>query len=387
MEMFANLWFFAYVIVAAVPAILMGIGEKPYRKQYILLVTLIFVFLSMRDKPSALIFLGIYCIWQWVLVKGFLYLRTKYDRKSELYVSAVILAIMPLALHKVGGVVHLSVFGFLGISYLTFKSVQMVIEIYDGIIKEMKTLDFFNFLLFFPSITSGPIDRSRRYMEDIDAPLDRKTYLERVGMGLFNILVGILYKFVIGNTVYQGLLWFGQGTDLKAALIYMYCYGIYLFFDFAGYSKMAIGVANLFGIDLPANFNKPFVSKDIKEFWDRWHMSLSYWFRDFLFSRFMMQSIRNKWFKTRVQAASVGFIINMTVMGIWHGLEIYYIMYGSYHGLLLAGTEIYQKKSAFHKKYKKERWYTLTSWFITFNLIMFGFFLFSGRFTKLVFGI
>lgn len=387
MEMFGNYWFFVYVAVAAIPAIIMGILEKPGRKQYMFFVGLIFIYMSMKNNTTALIYIAVYCVIQFTLVKGYLYLRSKYDRKSSIYFAAVAFSIAPLAINKIAGFQQLHIFAFLGISYLTFRSVQMIIEIYDGIIKDVKTMDFFSFLLFFPAITSGPIDRSRRYVEDFNAPLTRAQFLDRLGMGAWNILTGILYKFVIGTTVYQGILWLGNGTDLKSALIYMYCYGIYLFFDFAGYTRMAIGVTNLFGFDLPVNFNKPFISKDIKEFWDRWHMSLSYWFRDFIFSRFMMQAIRKKWFKTKVKAASVGFIINMTIMGIWHGLEIHYIMYGVYHGLLLAGTEIYQKKAKFHKAHKKEKWYIGVSWFITIQLVMFGFFIFSGRFTKLVFGI
>ena len=77
-------------------------------------------------------------------------------------------------------------------------------------------------------------------------------------------------------------------------------------------------------------------------------------------------------------------MINMFVMGLWHGLEPYYIIYGIYHGILLAVTEVFQKKSKFYKKHKKDRWFKAVSWFVTFNLVMFGFFIFSGRFTELV---
>ena len=84
---------------------------------------------------------------------------------------------------------------------------------------------------------------------------------------------------------------------------------------------MAIGTSYILGIRTPENFNKPFISKDIKEFWDRWHITLSHWFRDFLFSRYMMSALRSKKFKNRLNAASAGFIINMFVMGIWHGLS------------------------------------------------------------------
>jgi len=180
------------------------------------------------------------------------------------------------------------------------------------------------------------------------------------------------------------MIWFGMTSDLKAALIYMYTYGAYLFFDFAGYSLMAIGISYIFGIRMPDNFRFPFISKDIKEFWDRWHITLSHWFRDFVFSRITMNLIRHRVFKNKLTTASVAFIINMGLMGLWHGLTIYYIMYGLYHGILLSLTEIFQKKSKFYKKHKKDRMFILFEWFITFNLVMFGFFIFSGRFTELL---
>ena len=106
-----------------------------------------------------------------------------------------------------------------------------------------------------------------------------------------------------------------------------------------------------------------FISIDIKDFWDRWHITLSHWFRDFVFSRFMMASIRGKWFKDKLTGACIGFMINMLLMGLWHGLSLSYILYGLYHGVLLAITEVYQKKS---------------------KLVMFGFFIFSGRFLEII---
>lgn len=178
---------------------------------------------------------------------------------------------------------------------------------------------------------------------------------------------------------------YGLKGTFTSHLIYMYCYGFYLFFDFAGYTLMAVGMSYIYGIRSPENFNKPFLALDMKDFWDRWHISLSHWFRDFIFSRLMMRSIKGKWFKSKLTGASFGLIVNMTVMGVWHGFDIYYIMYGVYHGVLLALTEIYQKKCRkFHRAHKDEKWYIAVSWFITFNLVMFGFFIFSGRFTKIL---
>ena len=255
----------------------------------------------------------------------------------------------------------------------------MLIETYDGIIKEIRWIDFTDFLLLFPTFSCGPIDRSRRYLEDAKKHYSRSEYLELLGDGILSILIGVLYKFVLAALVHRGVGFFQDPQSFLEYAGYSYCYGIYLFFDFAGYSLMAIGSGKILGIRVPKNFKRPFASIDMKDFWNRWHMTLSFWFRDFLFSRFMMLAIKGKWFTSRLTGASVGFILNMVVMGAWHGLAINYLLYGLYHGILLALTEVYQKKSGFYKRNKKKAWYKTLSWLITINFIMFGFLLFSGE--------
>ncbi|MEG2298134.1 MAG: D-alanyl-lipoteichoic acid biosynthesis protein DltB [Anaerovoracaceae bacterium] len=382
MSLFGDFQFFLALILLAIPAIVLGVLEKPL-KHYTLVVSLVFIWMALGANTKALTYLIVFVIIELCAVKLYLYLNAKYRRNKTLYWIFVIIGILPLVISKVSGLYHLGIFGFLGISYLTFKVVQIIIEIYDEIIKEIDILEFLCFILLFTAITSGPIDRSRRFHQDYTAIIPRDEYLELVGTGLFKICLGMVYKFALAASFFQLLTWFGHG-GIKGNLIYMYSYSFYLFFDFAGYSLMAIGASYIFGIKTPENFDKPFLSKDIKDFWNRWHISLSHWFRDFIFSRLMMKFIRGKYFKSKVTAASIGFMINMTIMGIWHGLEIHYIMYGMYHGVLLALTEVYQKKSKFYKAHKKDKWHIYLSWFITFNLIVFGFFIFSGKFTKIL---
>ncbi|MBO3446349.1 MBOAT family O-acyltransferase, partial [Clostridium sp. CCUG 7971] len=157
---------------------------------------------------------------------------------------------------------------------------------------------------------------------------------------------------------------------------------LYLFFDFAGYSLFAVGTSYILGIKTPDNFNKPFISKDMKEFWTRWHISLSRWFGDYIFSRFVISSMRKKRFKKRATAAHVAQMITMITMGFWHGLTWYYILYGVYQGIVLILTDIYQKKSKFYKKHKKEKWFEIVQIVITFNIACFGLLIFSGYFNK-----
>ena len=159
---------------------------------------------------------------------------------------------------------------FLGISYICFKIIQVVIECYDGVINEIDEFQFIEFLIFFPCLSSGPIDRSRRFAEDDNKIWSRQEYIELLWTGLYKIILGIFYKVACSGFFYYLLQTYFAGKHRPIYLVgYAYIYGLYLFFDFAGYSAMAVGTSYLLGIKTPDNFNKPFLSVDIKDFWNR----------------------------------------------------------------------------------------------------------------------
>ena len=384
MTLFGGSYFFYITLMLAIPTIVLGCLGKN-QKYYGFLVSLLMVYLTMKDSPVAIAYMAAYCVLELLIVKGYQMICTREVKSNKLYYLFITLSLMPLVIWKITSFtgVGKGIFAFIGISYMSFKSIQMIIEIHDGLIKEVSAFEFLYFLIFFPSLLSGPIERSRDFHRDLTEVPGRESYVEMVGDGLMKVCLGMVYKFVLAAGLYQALIWLGRGDRIPNLIVYMYSYGGYLFFDFAGYSLMAVGIGYIFGVKLPDNFRMPFIATDMKDFWDRWHISLSYWFRDFLFSRFMMKAIKGKWFKSRLTGASVGFIINMGIMGIWHGLNSQYIIYGLYHGILLSITEVYQKKSKFHKKHKKNKLYKFVSWFITLNLVMFGFLIFSGRLNQL----
>ncbi|MBQ1801523.1 D-alanyl-lipoteichoic acid biosynthesis protein DltB [Lachnobacterium bovis] len=380
MELFTGYTFFSALVLLSIPAIILGIKEKNI-KYYGFFVTLVFVFLALMKSPKAIMYLVIFCLFEYFIIREYLRIYKAKGRNAKTYYIFVFLSLLPLMLNKFLPVLpgHLKIFAFLGISYMTFKGTQIIIEIYDGLIEDVKLFDFAYLFLFFPTITSGPIDRSRRFEEDLKRRISKEEYLDNLGTAIFRILLGAMYKTVFAALFYQAMLRLERTSDILELIGYMYVYGFYMFFDFAGYSHMAVGAGMIFGIQLPENFNKPFVSKDLKEFWDRWHISLSHWFRDFIFTRIVMKMTEKKCPKKKLNRASLAFLINMSVMGIWHGTDLNYIVYGVYHGVLLAITEIYEKKSKFHKKNKKKKWYHAIQWFVTFNVVMFGFLIFSGK--------
>lgn len=373
MNYFEGNEFFLLLFVVLLIGFVVNFFEKR-KDYYILALSLLFAGAIYGKSRAMMVYLLAFVIYQYFLV--FLAQRIEAKRLKPL----VFLSILPLVINKVFALTSLHFLAFIGISYMSFKTIQIMLEISDGLIKEkISVKDYLQFLLFFPTVSAGPIDRSRRFLKEINEVMPRKEYLELAGDGVYRIVLGLLYKVVLSTYVYQMLLALSNTGTVVYSIKYMYLYTSYLFFDFAGYSLMAVGSSNILGIQTPMNFNKPFLSVDIKDFWTRWHITLSTWLRDFVFSRVLMQVIRKKWFKNRLHNATYAYMVNMLVMGFWHGLSVSYIVYGFYHGVLMAGFEVYQKKSNFYKKNKNKNWYKLLSWFVTMNLVMVGFFIFSGE--------
>ena len=375
-----NEFFLLLFVVLLIGFVLNYFGKR--KDYYILSLSILFAGAIYGKSKSMVVYLLAFIIYQYVLV--FIAQRMDSKRLKPL----VMLSILPLVVNKVFAIIQLHLLAFIGISYMSFKTIQIMLEISDGLIKEkISVKDYLQFLLFFPTVSSGPIDRSRRFLKEINEVMPRKDYLELAGDGIYRIVLGLLYKVVLSTYVYQILLALSNTGTVVYSIKYMYLYTLYLFFDFAGYSLMAVGSSNVLGIQTPMNFNKPFLSIDIKDFWTRWHITLSTWLRDFVFSRVLMQVIRKKWFKNRLHNAAYAYMVNMLVMGFWHGISVSYIAYGFYHGILMSGFEIYQKKSTFYKKHKNKTWYKLISWFVTMNLVMVGFFIFSGEPYKIIIAI
>ena len=373
MNYFEGNEFFLLLFVVLLIGFVVNFFEKR-KDYYILALSLLFTGAIYGKSRAMIVYLLAFVVYQYLIV--FLAQRMEAKRLKPL----VFLSILPLVINKVFALTSLHLLAFIGISYMSFKTIQIMLEISDGLIKEKINIkDYLQFLLFFPTVSAGPIDRSRRFLTEINEVMPRKGYLELAGDGVYRIVLGLLYKVVLSTYVYQMLLALNNTSTVVYSIKYMYLYTLYLFFDFAGYSLMAVGSSNILGIQTPMNFNKPFLSVDIKDFWTRWHITLSTWLRDFVFSRVLMQVIRKKWFKNRLHNATYAYMVNMLVMGFWHGLSVSYIVYGFYHGVLMAGFEVYQKKSNFYKKNKNKNWYKLLSWFVTMNLVMIGFFIFSGE--------
>lgn len=383
---YAQPLYFAYLLVALVP-VMIGLWFNRRFRIYEAALTVLFLWISFGGEfaHQGLALIG-YVIWQCLLVGGYFKIRQKNNSTLAFYL-AVGLAILPLAITKVVPFFTAgqpSLFGFLGISYLTFRSVQMVMEMRDGLIKSYRVVDYLRFLLFFPTISSGPIDRYRRFLADEQQAPERAQYVELLGKGIHSIMLGLLYKFIIGY--YLGSVWLPiisqraliEGTFSWSLVGYMYVYSLYLFFDFAGYSLFAVGTSYLMGYNVPINFNKPFLSPNIKEFWNRWHMSLSFWFRDYVYMRLMFTLMKKKVFKSRIVSSNVGYFALFLLMGVWHGLTWFYIAYGLYHATWICLNDAWIRYKKKHKQLPSNRMTHALAIIGTFHGVCLSFLIFSG---------
>lgn len=382
MTPYGSFTFFFIIAILLAPTIILGLlGKRFYH--YNLLVTIIGLSIIFASSLQGTIALILFIIWQIILIYGYIQYRKKANRASIFYL-AVFLSVFPLVLSKLLPYFsQVNWIGFLGISYLTFKGIQLIMETRDGLIKQVPPLfHLLYFILFFPTISSGPIDRYRRFAKDVQRNISGEEYKVLLYEGLNKIFLGFLYKYIIGysiNHFFIANLRFIEHSHFQHHLYYMYAYSFYLFFDFAGYSAFAIGFSYLMGIKSPENFNKPFISRNIKDFWNRWHLSLSFWFRDYVYMRFVFWMTKKKWIKNRNIISNLGYILLFLLMGVWHGLEIQYILYGIYHALLMV---LYNSFEQFNKKYKwwpHNKFTHVVAIIITFHFICFGFYIFSGQ--------
>lgn len=379
--------YFFYLILAILP---LGIGLYFGKRLswYEALISFIFIFL-MFDGSSWQqgISLIVYIIWETCLVMFYHHYR-QHNNASGVFYLLVALSIAPLVIVKLtpAMVGHNSLLGFFGISYLTFRAAGTIIETRDGMVKDISAWKFIRFMVFMPTLTSGPIDRYRRFSKDYAKTPSRADYLNLVNKGIFYLFLGFLYKFVIGYFFGQRIypmfekMALAQPSMLSWSMLgVMYSYGFYLFFDFAGYSLFAVAISYFMGVRTPMNFKQPFKSKNIKDFWNRWHISLSFWFRDYIFMRFVFMATKKHWFKNRNALSSTAYMLNMVLMGFWHGITWYYILYGFIHGLALVTDDWWLRYKRKHlKRLPHNKLTTGIAIFITFNFVMFTFLIFSG---------
>lgn len=267
----------------------------------------------------------------------------------------------------------------LGISFFTFKIISYILDVEKGKIEATKDwIVFFNYVSFFPTILSGPIDKGRDFIPQLRK--QRVFEYSKMVDGMRQILWGLFKKVVIADNIanYTDLI-FGNYTNLTGSILLFgaFLYTIQLYADFSGYSDMAIGLGRLLGFAVTKNFDFPFFAQNIAEFWRKWHISLTSWLTEYVFTPLSI-SFRDY---DKI-GLTLAIVINFTIIGLWHGANWTYVLFGFLHGcyyipLIIRGTM--NKK----KKLTKDRALPTLREFIniitTFVLVMFTFILFRSE--------
>ncbi|MDR2420644.1 MAG: D-alanyl-lipoteichoic acid biosynthesis protein DltB [Oscillospiraceae bacterium] len=375
MTAFLDNYFFYCLGVMAVPAAALGIAGRRLW-QYGLFASGIFILLIYGAPGGGLIYFIVFLLWSYVAAA--VYSKLGARRNAALFSVFLTLALLPLAVAK--SALGLMTFRFAGISYMTFRTVQFIVGVKEGKTESVRPHEFAYFVLFFPALSSGPIDRLRRFTDDMRARRTREEYLELLRDGIWKFAVGALYSFAIAPAINAYAL---EPLDaMKGAIpvaAYAYVYTIHLFFNFAGYSALAVGTSCVFGIKTPDNFNMPFLSRDMKEFWTRWHVSLSSFFRDYIYGKFVAACLKRRAFGNSRAASYLGAMLTMLVMGVWHGYGARFIVYGVYHGAFMCANEWLDIKTKWFKRLKKHTFGSILCTFFTFHIVAFGMLIFSGK--------
>ena len=218
----------------------------------------------------------------------------------------------------------------IGISFFTFQTMSYTIDCYRGEVKpENNFFTFMTYVCMFPQLIAGPIVRYETVSKELHG---RTITYDKFCQGLFRFMQGLFKKVLIANNM--GLLWStvtgGDYSDISVATAWLasLAYTFQIYFDFSGYSDMAIGIGKMLGFTYPENFNYPLISKSVTDFWRRWHMTLSTWFRDYVY-------IPLGGNRVKVPRHLLNLMIVWGLTGLWHGASVNFIMWGLYYGILL----------------------------------------------------
>lgn len=300
----------------------------------------------------------IYADYRFAIVLAIITLTTHFfATRTKIYYVGIIIALLALGYFKYMNFFAQSFAGIfklnyvekniilpIGISFYTFSAISYIVDVHRKKVKARRLKDVALYLAFFPKITSGPVQKSEDFFRQIDS--NRKVDWSNFSMGIQIFMFGLFKKIVLAdrlsvfvNQVYDTPKCFGSCTVFLATIAYSF----QIYFDFSGYSDMAIGIAKIIGINLPRNFNLPYLSQNVTELWKRWHITLSNWLQEYLY----ISLGGNRKGEVRTY---VNLILTMVLGGIWHGASGTYIVWGILHGLALAFHKLWMRFTGSSKK-------------------------------------
>lgn len=272
---------------------------------------------------------------------------------------------------------------WLGFSYVAFRLLHTLLDRKAGRLSAVPLGEYVNYVIFFPSFTAGPIDRLERFTRDLNGPLvlDREAWLD-VGQRFF---LGLFKKFVVADA----LAWialndvFAQQVNSSVWMwILLYFYSLRIYFDFSGYTDIAIGLGRLLGVRLPENFASPYLKPNLAQFWNSWHITLTQWFRSYVFNPFLRAMRSSRESLPPFLIILVAQISTMILIGLWHGVTLGFVLWGLWHGLGLFiqnrwSDYVKGRMPAWTETVTGQRIVRYSGIFLTFNFVSLGWLFFS----------
>jgi alginate O-acetyltransferase complex protein AlgI len=273
---------------------------------------------------------------------------------------------------------------WLGFSYVAFRLIHTLRDRQTGLLPVLTLREYLTYMIFFPAYAAGPIDRAERFVTDlraIDSLGGKGLIAPRFTEGATRIMIGLLKKFVIADSLAAGLSLSAanaaQADSTFGLWVLTYGYTLRLFFDFSGYTDIAIGIAVLFGVKLPENFDRPYLKTNITTFWQSWHITLSNWARFYVFSPLSRALLMRKPKPSPMLIVLATQMATMLVIGLWHGVTWNIIIWGAWHGLALFVHKLWSDRTrpwyrGLSEKPGQKRAWTLFSWLVTFHYVVIG---------------
>jgi len=254
----------------------------------------------------------------------------------------------------------------LGISFYTLTSIMYLVDCYQKLYEPLRLFEYASSVPFFAYITAGPIVRAGTIAPQFRAPLSAEERASLFTTGVYRLGSGLAKKLVLADlfaSVANAGFASTQGLSSSDAWCASLAYTMQMYFDFSGYSDLAIGSAALFGVRIPENFNWPYISQSISEFWTRWHMSLSHFITNYLYT-----PIVRSFGKVTLTTSAVATVLAMTIAGLWHGPAMTYVVWGVMHGFALAVNQVWKRRKL--KLPKGAGWF-MTMMFVNASLVVF----------------
>ncbi len=313
----------------------------------------------------------------WLYVLSILILGVFVVLKSEPLTRLASLGLRSITAQSVSLASALDV-RWLGFSYVAFRLLHTLRDSLAGRLPDLTLQEYLIYVIFFPAFTSGPIDRAQRFVQDLRQPSQLST--QRTLQGSRRILVGVFSKFVLADGLTIFALSSANASQVNSTgwlWVMLYAFALRIFFDFSGYTAIAIGLGQLLGIQLPENFDRPYLKPNLTQFWNSWHMTLANWFRAYFFNP-LTRTLRSSSHSLPLPAIIfIGQLGTFILIGLWHGITWNFAIWGAWHGLGLfihnRWTELLRVKGisiATHPRLQSI--FSATSTILTFHYVSLG---------------